>query len=233
LQEQIGEGRQKRLTYRHERQVKAEAEALIIVERCRHGSFALDDKTFSDAFFVSNTGVLDRLGSRGWPITMRPGAVLQWLSTLSAASPSELSGLTSGLLWEISERGVSIVDTRRLHAIFGPLLVAAKRRLSEEVERNHEFMPQIYGEENTQAFVSGRDIDAPIVLSGFESQRSEKLERELAVEREAKQRPATHARVSEKERAELEFLRAKEKQREQKAARTKRAAASAKRKRRR
>jgi hypothetical protein len=44
LQEQIVEGRQKRLTYRHERQVKAEAEALIIVEHCRDGSFALDDK---------------------------------------------------------------------------------------------------------------------------------------------------------------------------------------------
>ena len=42
--------------------MKAEAEALIIVEHCRDGSFALDDKTFTDAFFVSNTGV-----SIDWP----------------------------------------------------------------------------------------------------------------------------------------------------------------------
>ena len=100
---------------------------------------------------------------------MRPAAVLQWLSALSAASPSELSGLTSGLLWEMSERGVSIVGARRLQAIFGPLLVASKQRLAEELERNHEFMAQMYpGEENVQAFADTRDVDAPIVLTGFE-----------------------------------------------------------------
>ena len=57
-------------------------------------------------------------------------------------------------------RGVSIVDTRRLQAIFGPLLVASKQRLAEELERNHEFMARMYGEENVQAFADIRDVDA-------------------------------------------------------------------------
>jgi hypothetical protein len=87
-------------------------------------------------------------------------------------------------------------------------------------------MAQMYGEENVQAFADIRDVDASVVLTGFEIQRSVKLEQELAAERDAKLRLVAQARVSDKERAELEALRAKAKQRQQKAARKKRAAAS-------
>src|SRR5207237_10899390 len=92
--------RETRGTFRHDRQVRAEAEALIIVREIRAARLRLDSEELAGGFFVSNTRVIDEVAGAGSPITMRPDAVLQWLATLRPGDIGELKALTSGLLSE-------------------------------------------------------------------------------------------------------------------------------------
>jgi hypothetical protein len=94
----IADLRRGRRTYRHDRQVQAEAEALIIVEKIRDHIFKIDDVEPEDAYFISNTRAIDQVTEKSLPITMRPSSVLQWLSTLTPTDTTELSGLVNALL---------------------------------------------------------------------------------------------------------------------------------------
>ncbi len=86
LQKKITKLRIDNQTYTHERQTQAEAEALIIIEKLRESIFKAEEGV-ANAYFVSNTRVLDRVSHRPVPITMRPATLLQWLSTITNASP--------------------------------------------------------------------------------------------------------------------------------------------------
>lgn len=87
LQELIAGKRVANKTFRHERQVKAEAEALIMIRNVRAGRFKVEGKDFSAAHFISNTRVIENLTGPELPITMRPEAVLQWLSAVTVCPP--------------------------------------------------------------------------------------------------------------------------------------------------
>ena len=53
LQKKIKELRKSKNTYRHERQVTAEAEALIIIRNLRNKTFTFDDKAMENAYFMA------------------------------------------------------------------------------------------------------------------------------------------------------------------------------------
>ena len=93
IQAKIRERREASHSYTHERQVKAEAEALIIVRDIREGTLSLKGQRFSDAYFVSNTRLIDDVSGHALPITMRPEAALQWLTTITPCSVEELPRL--------------------------------------------------------------------------------------------------------------------------------------------
>jgi len=213
-------------TYRHDRQVSAEAEALIIVEQIRRGTFTEGGRGFGDAYFISNTGVIDRVAGRSRAVTMRPQAAYQWLETLTAAAPSHLRDLTAHLLFELSERGLSVVDSSRLESIFAPLISPSRSHLDEEVARHRSFVAAAYGEQQVAAFASVRNIDVPIVLESYQSQRADQLAAQVERERRAREAAQASRTLSDKEREEFERLRAEKKQRRQKAKAQRRAAAS-------
>lgn len=225
LQELVAQRRKASKTYKHDRQVKAEAEALIIIRSIRNGSFRLAGRAFSDAYFVSNTRVIENLTGPERPVTMRPEAILQWLSTLTVCQPDELSFLINGLLWELSERQLSILDKQRL-GIFAPLTVASRERLQEEEVTHRAFIAQRYGEDASKAFKEVTDLEAPVVLKSYSLQKAEQLEKELDRERKRVEVLQAQARLTEKERQELEELKTREKFRRQKALSKKRGAAS-------
>lgn len=228
LQEQIANRRKTatRPTYKHERQVRAEAGALIIVRNIRSGTFKSNGQTMADAYFISNTRAIDDVAGPGLPITMRPVAVLQWLSTVTACPAEELGFLFNSLLLELSERGLAIVDRTRLQAVFSPLVVASRAKLHEETETHRVLIARRFGEDPSKAFKEVSELDMPIVVHSYYAQRSVELEEQLKEEKKAKEALQAQAKLTEKERQKFEILQQQEKQRKLKARSRERAAAS-------
>ena len=222
LQKKIKELRKSKNTYRHERQVTAEAEALIIIRNLRNKTFTFDDKAMENAYFISNTRVIDGDGIQsGTPITIRPEAITQWLSTITPCSPDELRFLCDRLFGELSERGFAIVDKSRLQTVFSPLIDASKSKLQEELARHRTLIAQRYGERAEEAFSQVSDLDASTVMHSFYAQRTEELE--LRLEKMSAQ---TRTNLPDKDRQELEILRSEKAFRKQRELKRKRAAES-------
>ena len=203
LQEEIARLRVQYETYRHERQVKAEAEALLIIRHLRSGGFTISSKRVSNAFFVSQTRIIDQVaGDPTHPITMRPESVLQWTATLSVPPIEQLTALTNGLLWELSERGFTIVDPSKLVVTFGPLVTASRSQLQEELDRHHAAIAETYGEASIAAFREASPLDVPVILQSLLAQRVERLEVELELVR-SQLGDRSKRSLSDKERQEF------------------------------
>jgi hypothetical protein len=228
LQERIGQRRQDRNTYKHERQVKTEAEALIIIQSLREGSFQFDHRTFSNAFFISNSRVIDSAATSGLPVTMRPDAALQWAATFKPCSIDELSFLTSCLLSELAEKDLTIVDKVKLRAAFAPLISPSKEKLAEEMQKHHNLISGKYGvSEIEPPFDQVDDLDLPIALNSYYAQRAEALEKDLLEERKLRLDAVGRSGMTQKEKAELARLQMQEQVRRTKAKSKKRSAQSA------
>ena len=176
--DEIAKRRLANSTYQPDRQCQAEAEALMIVQRVRDAAFRLDDRTFTDAYFLSNTRVIDDVIRPTRPVTMRPHAVQQWLSTLTACSPDELRFVINGILWELSERGMSIVDMGRVRTVFAPLVDASKRQLEEELAHHRNLIADRYGENAANAFAEIGGVDAPFIAELARRTRAKREDRQ-------------------------------------------------------
>lgn len=208
LQSRIQERRIQAGTFHHERQVRAEAEAVLIVQRLREGKFTLDGTPITDAYFLSHSRIVDDVSRPARPITMRPQAAQQWFSTLSACDPDELQYIVNGILWELAERGMSLVDNTRILAVFGPLINASQIRLTEEVAHHRSLIANRYGEEGTKAFTEVTGAEVAFASESYFSQKAEALEAELQNERERSAIARKGAQLTEKDRQELEKYRA-------------------------
>jgi hypothetical protein len=209
--ESIGERRRRRESFTHDRQVKAEAEALLTVRYLREEKFRRSDRNVKAAFFISNTRLIDELAGPGAPITIRPEAVMHLLATLRPVDTAELALFTDGLLSELSERGLSLVDRPRLMRVFGPLVDASQENLESELLKHRELVAQKYGEDATRAYADVDTLEAPLVLLSSQAQRAVLLEEQLATEQERTAALSKAARVSDRDRQELAELRAGEK----------------------
>lgn len=213
VQEKIGARRQERLTYRHERQVKAEAEALLIGRYIRRGDLDVDAHGCKAAFFISHTRVIDEVEGARLPITIRPEGVLHLVATLKPLSADELNALTDGLLWELSERNLSVIDPRLLTRVFTPLIDASREDREEQLEHHRALIAQAYGEDAVNAFADVADIDLPIAMESFHAQRAQALEEALTANERRVAVLQQQKALSAHERAELERLRQTEKHR--------------------
>ena len=226
LKKKIADLRKTKGNYKHDRQVRAEAEALIVIRNLRDGIFTIDKKKPSNAYFISYTRVIDYIDDSKLPVTMRPEALLQWLATIKPCTLEELSTFTNRLLYELFERGLSIVDKEKICNVFGPFIDASKKKLVEVVEHHKTLIAQKYGESSLKAFSKIDVLDHPIVLESLSVQRAEQLAKELEEEREIRKQTQLDVKISAKQRKELAKLREKESIRKQKAQKRKRAIAS-------
>ena len=208
---EIAERRRLRDTFTHDRQVRAEAEALLTVRYLRNEKFHYPGRETNNAFFISNTRAIDELADVKAPITMRPEAVLHLLTTLRPVDVRELAFLTDELLSELDQRGFSVVDRQRLMHVFGPLINASREDLQEVLARHRELLAEKYGEASTHAYAEVDPLDAPAALLMAQTQRAAMLEVELNRSKGREANLAKEARLTEQERSELEKLRVDEK----------------------
>lgn len=207
LQGDIEERRRSSDTYRHERQVKAEAEALVVVRSMRQGRLKMGTTTLRGAFFVSPMrGVSD--------LTMRPDALLQWLNTLVPADEAQLAALFDGLVAEMSDRGMSIVDVDSVALAFSPLAHGSKERLLEETTSEQALIGRRWGASAVNDLSGVEGLDAVVAIESYFRQKALQLEEDLAEERRASSLRGKTKRLNELERSELARLRAEKHQRE-------------------
>ncbi len=193
-------------TFTRDRQVAAEADVAVLVESLRSGRLRLPKLDAGvRSFFLSNTRIIDEVARAEPPIVMRPPAALQWLLTLHESRPEDLASLTTGLLWELQERGHNIVDAETLAVAFRPFLDASSQRRDEELLR----MQRLENQKYAGAEVALREmptLDVPIVVESQLVQRVADLEAQL---RSAKAIPLDPG-LTNNEREELERLRKKD-----------------------
>ncbi|HEV2709892.1 MAG TPA: SIR2 family protein [Edaphobacter sp.] len=215
-------------TYTHTRQVQTEARVVIFIRLLRSGKYRISGTNYRDAFFISNSRVLDRLKDSTLPMTMVPAALHQWLMTLAPCEPFELRVLFDGLMLELEQRGYSIVNKNTVQRAFSPLIDLSRERLQEEVEKHRTLTASMYGQDSSEAFQNVTPLDSPLTLNSFYAQRAHRAESALVVERNAKEIARRTATISEKERNELARLRAEKAQRKIRNKSKKRAALSRK-----
>lgn len=225
-QTRITEERSARNTYKHERQTKAEAEALLICRYLRDGTFKVKSHPVSNAYFMSHSRVLDEVAKPGLPVTMRPEATLHWAATLHPCTIDELECLTTSLFSELAERNLEIVDEAKLQVIFSPFADASSKRLLEETIKHRNLIANLYGEHAVSDFQGARTLDAPLILGSYYTQAIDSLDSKLQKETAARIAAQSASKLNIQDRRELEILRAREAQRRAKAKSRKRAAVS-------
>jgi hypothetical protein len=222
MQNEIARIRQERKNYKHERQVKAEAEALLIIKGFRNGNFCIESKQTSNAYFISHTRIIDNVAGYGSSITMRPEFALQWIATINPLSMKELRLLTCNLLSELAERNFDIVDKSKLAILFSPLVNASREKRQEEIANHASLISNKYGVDASKAFTEPSELDLPVVMESYFEQAKEELTRLMR----AAERAIGQAKLGHKERTEFEHLKAEKKERKKRALRAKRKAAS-------
>ena len=217
LYSQIELRRRQSNSFRHERQVRAEAEAVLMVRKFRQGQYTFDDRSFDGSFFVSNSRFIDNVNRIGLPTTMRDNVLLQLLGTIAPFEESELPVLMDGLLWELTERGIDFVDRRRLRSAFSGTISAAKEEYDQVVIRHRELIADELGVDPDRAFLDVvDDLAIPSLVPQHYKQLADRAERELRRARASVAASQSSGSLSPSEQKELARLRSEKSIRVQK-----------------
>jgi CRP-like cAMP-binding protein len=212
----IKERRLANTSFKHDRQVRTEAEAIALVERARGGTLEVSGATVQNGYFLSYTSLLNDIARSPTPVTMKPEAALSWLSTLRPSGREESRVLVSEMLWELQERRMNLVDQATLITAFGPLLKATRRDLDEVVPKYQALVAQRFGGEQPSlaAPVEVPELDLPVYLDVLQAGRLRQLEEVVAEQAVALQKAKAREEAAEEAAAELEKLRTKQKRKD-------------------
>lgn len=212
LAEGIAAVRQERGTYRHDRQVRAEAIVVFLVQRFREGTASEfgDFEDVDDAYFISTSGAIDDPRNPGRPITMSTAAASHWLTTL-CPQMTEIGhrALVDGLLAELEQSGAEFVNRRQLKVAFSGLIEESGRQLSLATERHRELTAAVYGSDSSSAYSEIDPVDIPVAVNALVTQVQDRLEQKAMSVKKAQ----TEAELTERERSEYEKLKAEKQHR--------------------
>lgn len=222
IAEDIAARRKQQGNFKHDRQTRAEAESLIIVRELRNKQLSAPTtakpRVVRNAFFVSNSRVIDDVAKPTLPVTMRLDAIAQWVATMAPCDMKELASTFDLLLLELAEQGFRVIEDRALLTVFGPLVDASRERLPEIRIRHSTLLANRLGEDPAKAFTDVPDLELPVATESFYAQLAEALERR-ALKSEAA------APLNRTERGRLEKLESDDRARSDRARRKQRALA--------
>ena len=217
LRVQIEQRRRQSNSFRHDRQVLAEAEVVVLVQKLRDQQYMIDGRVFEGVFFVSNSRFIDRLNSVGLPITMRQNVLFQWLGTVLPFEESELPVLMDGLLWELSERGIDFVDRRKLRTAFSGTISAAKEEYPAILEQHKILIATEWGVDPYRAFQEPvDDLNISTLVPRHAQQTIDRQQRELERVKASVSRVQARQELSQSERTQFERLKSQKAARVQK-----------------
>ena len=209
LRTQIENRRRQSNSFRHDRQVAAEAEVVVLVQKLKSKAYTINGGTSNGVFFVSNSRFIDRLDSVGLPVTMRQDVLFQLLGTVMPFEESELPVLMDGLLWELSERGVEFVDRKRLMTVFNSTISAAKEEYPKIVEQHKILIAREWGEDPEHAFQEPLDdLEVLALMPRHALQTIDRQEKELKRVTASSAVRQANQELTQSERRQLEKLKA-------------------------
>ncbi len=213
LDKVIAEIRAKRIafkTYKHDTQVKAEAEVALMVASVRRDDTPVAKGRWKDGYFVSPSRVIDNLdGIPRW-IGLAPEGLIQWLATTRHWSSSTNDVLFELVLYELADAGVEVVPQAKLSHIFATIIDASKDRLQQVIEDNVDVFRELYGTDPDIAFRDVNALEWPDLAYRVERDIVRYMKNQVAAAEAAKVHAEAKAVLTEKQRKDLDRLKAGE-----------------------
>jgi hypothetical protein len=228
VQKEIHSRRSAKMTYKHPRQTKAEAEVALIVDGVRRRKLQPPGFAAKDAFFLSSTRVVDRLPDLKRRICLRPEGLAQWLWSSQSTSPQHAELVFEHLLWEMALGGIEFVNRTTLLRRFSGIFEAAETELSSAIRERRESLVDKYGTEPSKAFTDADPFDLPRFNAEVQQEIMNQMNNAVASARRGEEVARAAARISEKERNELTKLRQRQAERRRKFEKKRRSTQSSK-----
>ncbi len=199
ITERIKQDRLERGTYRSDLQCEAEAEVLLILQKVREGCYGTVQGMPSKAYFVTQSGVLRRVGKEQDCPVWSPEAFYRYLLCFPTAIPLEKDYLQQCMASEFFYSGLQVMNEERYKKFFGPQIREAKLKFPE-VLKKHDAGEHSYLFSLSQSFDNTMDLEKPLFSFQAALLRAEK-EAERAAQAEKV------ARLSKKEKTEYEKMK--------------------------
>ena len=192
LADLITQRRQDSGSFKHDRQVTAEAQVVALVSGIRAANIPAVDAPEPQAFFVTDSRILD--GLNGYPphICMTPEGLHQWLLSTRPFTPEAAANVFDHLILELMESGVEFVPTQRIATAFGSIIQAGREQLTKLVSEHRTAIESYYGADYHRVL---SQIDDLLVVDAVEflstrllHEQSSRLALEEARRRDAEKR---------------------------------------------
>ena len=221
------ENRRKTLdTYKHDRQVKAEAVVAVLVSAIRQCKIQYPQHSSDNAFFLSHSRAMDNIVSLPHTrMSMTPESLFQWLNSVQEMSDERASATFDLLLHDLAETRHTLVPQEQIIRSFAGLIEADKSILKKVVKDYKELAIEIYGQDPETAFHDMNALEIPDATETVSLLALKNIQREL--ERERKLRNEADRKL--KTLSKLEKYRDDNIGRKQRALQKRRAAESRKR----
>ena len=152
-------------SFRHGRQVTAEAQIVAFVAGIRNGDVHVVDADAPQAFFLTDSRILDGLEGCPERICMTPEGLYQWLLSTKPFTPEMAANVFDHLLLELMDSGIQFVPTERIVQAFGPIVQAGREQLKKLASEHRVILESYYGADH-QEVLSG--IDDLLVVDAVE-----------------------------------------------------------------
>ena len=184
--------RQDHGSYKHERQVLAEAQIVTFVAGIRDGGIRAIDADTPQAFFLTDSRILDGLEGCPQRVCMTPEALHQWLLSTRQFTPEMAENVFDHLLLELMESGVEFVPNVRISKAFGSIVQAGREQIDRLVAEHRMVVESCYGVEHERMLSRIEDllvVDAVEFLSNtILRERTSRLAVEETKRREAEKK---------------------------------------------
>ena len=199
MEEQIKSRREEHGSYKHDRQVEAEAQVAGIVCAIREGRLRPPGTTkSSQAFFVTQSRILDGLSGKPQRLCIAPSSLYQWLVSTIPFTEEMAANVFDHLLLELIETGVQFVPREQVIRAFGEIVQAGRETIQKVVSEHRTLVEELYGKEDSAEFFNIDGLLVPGAAEHLSMTVLRETRERLALE-EAKRRSA-EKRIRELER---------------------------------
>ena len=209
LQGQIKSRRETYGSYKHARQVEAEAQVAGVVCSIREGKLHPPKTTSSQAFFLTESPILDGLEGRPQRLCIAPGGLHQWLLSTMPFTDGMAANVFDHLLLELIETGIQFVPRQQSLWRLEKLFKQAMKPFRKYCLNTRLWSKKCTPRRRQQHFSKIDDLLVPSAAEYLKMAVLQESKRRLAVEEKKR-------RLAEKKIRELEKLQSYAGQRERK-----------------
>jgi SIR2-like domain len=226
VQKEIRNRRERNNTYKHDRQVKAEAEVAIIVSKVRSRVLSIEGIDLNEAYFLSYSRVVDGISGQAQKICIFPESLFEWILSINEISEDDANAIYDQMLWELSKNGLELVPRQQLLRMFNNTVDASRHKLNDVIEEHKDIIRDLYSADPEKAFSDIDPLFVPSVADAVSKEVLRIMKERLIDEQNRRNSAEKVAIIAMKDQKEFKRLKAQKKQRKAEAIRMKRSAAS-------